>query len=301
MTSIRRLCRTEKILCPWFLHDSETGYCVHYATAATILLRCLGVPARYVTGYYTDVYENEWTTVTSDDAHAWVEIYLNGIGWLRDDPTPAADTPAQTAPEEPIAAPIEPADNQPEDTPPAGDEPPAVPDTPAESQETPQETNKKPVSILCFVWPVLALAAALFLWRALRFSVRMAAIGKGSSNRRAVALYHHICWLARQTKTEVPSDFLEIAEKARFGHHKLNREDLLPMQAHAEQLTDAAARRQALLETGPVSRDLCTWISIERFPMEYSWFMRFSSGEAGTLTMQASRRNVGSHAIPSAF
>lgn len=102
----------------WFLHDSETGYCVHYATAATILLRCLGVPARYVTGYYTDVYENEWTTVTSDDAHAWVEIYLNGIGWLRDDPTPAADTPAQTAPEEPIAAPIEPADNQPEDTPP---------------------------------------------------------------------------------------------------------------------------------------------------------------------------------------
>ena len=51
------------------------------------------------------------------------------------------------------------------------------------------------------------------------------------------SLYHHICWLSRQTKTEVPSDFLEIAEKARFSHHKLNREDLLPMQAHAEQLT----------------------------------------------------------------
>lgn len=221
----------------WFLHDSETGYCVHYATAATILLRCLGVPARYVTGYYTDVYENEWTTVTSDDAHAWVEIYLNGIGWLRDDPTPAADTPAQAAPEEPIAAPIEPADNQPEDTPPAGDEPPAAPDIPAESQETPQKTNKKPVNILHFVWPVLVLAAALFLWRALRFSVRRTAIGRGSPNRRAVALYHHISWLSRQTKTEVPSDFLEIAEKARFSHHKLNREDLLPMQAHAEQLT----------------------------------------------------------------
>ena len=221
----------------WFLHDSETGYCVHYATAATILLRCLGVPARYVTGYYTDVYENEWTTVTSDDAHAWVEIYLNGIGWLRDDPTPAADTPAQTAPEEPIAAPIEPADNQPEDTPPAGDEPPAVPDIPAESQETPQKTDKKSVNILHFVWPVLVLAAALFLWRALRFSVRRTAIRRGSPNRRAVALYHHICWLSRQTKTEVPSDFLEIAEKARFSHHKLNREDLLPMQALAEQLT----------------------------------------------------------------
>lgn len=221
----------------WFLHDSETGYCVHFATAAAILLRCLDVPARYVTGYSTAITANEWTTVTSDDAHAWVEYYFDGAGWYVLDPTPAADTPAQTAPEEPIAAPIEPADNQPEDTPPAGDEPPAVPDIPAESQETTQKTNKKSVNILHFVWPVLVLAAALFLWRALRFSVRRAAIGRGSPNRRAVALYHHICWLSRQTKTEVPSDFLEIAEKARFSHHKLNREDLLPMQALAEQLT----------------------------------------------------------------
>ena len=221
----------------WFLHDSETGYCVHYATAATILLRCLGVPARYVTGYYTDVYENEWTTVTSDDAHAWVEIYLNGIGWLVLDPTPAADTPAQTVPEETVTAATDPIDTPQEDTPPADTEPPAAPDIPEEKQDTPQESVKKPVSVLRFIWPALVLAAALFLWRALLFSVRRTAIRTGSPNRRAVALYHHICWLARQTKTEVPSDFLEIAEKARFSHHKLNREDLLPMQAHAEQLT----------------------------------------------------------------
>ena len=221
----------------WFLHDSETGYCVHYATAATILLRCLGVPARYVTGYYTDVYENEWTTVTSDDAHAWVEIYLNGIGWIVLDPTPAAHTPAQTMPEETVTAPTDPIDTPQEDTPPADAEPPAAPDIPEEKQDTPQESVKKPVSVLRFIWPVLVLAAVLFLWRVLLFSIRRAAIGKGSPNRRAVTLYHHICWLARQTKTDVPPEFLDIAEKARFSHHKLNREDLLPMQAHAEQLT----------------------------------------------------------------
>ena len=221
----------------WFLHDSETGYCVHYATAATILLRCLGVPARYVTGYYTDVYENEWTTVTSDDAHAWVEIYLNGIGWLVLDPTPAADTPAQTVPEETVTAATDPIDTPQEDTPPADTEPPAAPDIPEEKQDTPQESVKKPVSVLRFIWPALVLAAALFLWRALLFSIRKAAIGRGSPNRRAITLYHHICWLARQTKTEVPGEMLEVAEKARFSHHKLNREDLLPLQAHAEQLT----------------------------------------------------------------
>ena len=221
----------------WFLHDSETGYCVHYATAATILLRCLGVPARYVTGYYTDVHENEWTTVTSDDAHAWVEIYLNGIGWLRDDPTPAADTPAQTIPEETVTAPTDPIDTPQEDTPPADTEPPAAPDIPEEKQDTPQESVKKPVSVLRFIWPALVLAAMLFLWRALLFSVRRTAIRTGSPNRRAITLYHHICWLARQTKTEVPPEFLDIAEKARFSHHKLNREDLLPLQNHADQLT----------------------------------------------------------------
>ena len=221
----------------WFLHDSDTGYCVHFATAATILLRCLDVPARYVTGYSAALTADEWTTVTSDDAHAWVEYYMDGAGWYVLDPTPAADTPAQTTPDEPVAAPTEPTDDQPEETPPADTEPPAVPDISEERQEAPQKSGKKSVHILRFIWPVLVLAAALFLWRALLFSIRRTAIGKGSPNRRAITLYHHICWLARQTKTAVPSEFLEIAEKARFSHHKLNREDLLPMQAHADQLT----------------------------------------------------------------
>ena len=221
----------------WFLHDSETGYCVHYATAATILLRCLGVPARYVTGYYTDVYENEWTTVTSDDAHAWVEIYLNGIGWLRDDPTPAADTPAQTMPEDPISAPTGPTDEAHENTPPTDDEPAAKPDIPAENQENLQESSKKSVHILQFIWPVLVLAAVLFLWRALLFSIRRAAIGKGSPNRRAVTLYHHICWLSRLTKTDVPDELKALAEKARFSRHKLAQDELALLQARSDELT----------------------------------------------------------------
>ena len=221
----------------WFLHDSDTGYCVHFATAAAILLRCLDVPARYVTGYSTTLTADEWTTVTSDDAHAWVEYYEDGVGWFVLDPTPAANTPVQTAPEEPVTAPSDPMDTPPEDTLPADTEPPAAPDILEESQETAQKNTKNPVNFLRFVWPVLLLATVLFLWRALLFSIRRTAMGKGAPNRRAITLYHHICWLARQTKTEVPDEFLKIAEKARFSHHKLNREDLLPLQAHTEQLT----------------------------------------------------------------
>ena len=82
-----------------------------------------------------------------------------------------------------------------------------------------------------------AAAAAQLICRGLLFSIRTAAIGQGSGNRRAVTLYHHICWLARRTKTEVPAEFLEVAEKARFSHHKLSREELQPLQDHADQLT----------------------------------------------------------------
>lgn len=58
----------------WFLNESDTGYCVHFATAGTLMLRALGIPARYVTGYYATAYANQTVTVTTDNAHAWLSI-----------------------------------------------------------------------------------------------------------------------------------------------------------------------------------------------------------------------------------
>ena len=72
----------------YFITDGDKGYCVHFASAATGLLNSMGVCARYVTGFVATVdkfvekngaYE---ATVLDSDAHAWVEIYLNGIGWV---------------------------------------------------------------------------------------------------------------------------------------------------------------------------------------------------------------------------
>ena len=223
----------------WFLHDSDTGYCVHFASAAAILLRCMDVPARYVTGYYTTLSAGEWADVTSDDAHAWVEYYVDGVGWYVLDPTPAAEeapAAADTTPDQEPEATPEPdqaSDPQP-DEPVSSDDPSGTtPETPAASAEP----QAKSFHLLQYIWPVLAAAALLFLWRALLFSLRKGAIGQGSCNRRAVTLYHHVCWLAKKTGTEVPAEFLAIAEKARFSHHKLSREDLAPMQQHADELT----------------------------------------------------------------
>ncbi len=80
----------------YFLTESKSGVCRHFASAATLLYRSLGIPARYVVGYSTYATENVRTEVKGADAHAWVEVFIPGLGWVRIDPTPAlsgGDTP----------------------------------------------------------------------------------------------------------------------------------------------------------------------------------------------------------------
>ncbi len=72
----------------WFLFREQKGYCTYFATALAVLCRMQGIPARYVTGYLAMPDKNGYARVTSAHAHAWVEIYLNGFGWLTLDATP---------------------------------------------------------------------------------------------------------------------------------------------------------------------------------------------------------------------
>lgn len=72
----------------YFVGESREGYCMHYASAATLILRELGVPARYASGYHvsTSIFEESGDgykgQIIDNTAHAWVEIYLERIGWV---------------------------------------------------------------------------------------------------------------------------------------------------------------------------------------------------------------------------
>lgn len=92
----------------WFLRESDTGYCVHFASAATVLLRAAGIPARYVEGYMTDI-QAASTEVTEANAHAWAEYFVPGIGWLIMEATPGSGDsqvpPDGTEPTAPSTAP----------------------------------------------------------------------------------------------------------------------------------------------------------------------------------------------------
>lgn len=67
-----------------FLATYKEGVCRHYASAATMMLRMLGIPARYTVGYRVDnVQAGVYKEVTAGDAHAWVEAYVYGVGWIQ--------------------------------------------------------------------------------------------------------------------------------------------------------------------------------------------------------------------------
>lgn len=66
-----------------FLRDYKEGICQHYATAATLLFRTLGIPARYTVGYAGVARANEWVDIKGEQAHAWVEVYIDGAGWIK--------------------------------------------------------------------------------------------------------------------------------------------------------------------------------------------------------------------------
>ena len=73
-----------------FLRDYKTGICQHFASAAVLLYRALGIPARYTIGYASDVSSYLWTDITADKAHAWVEVYVDGVGWVQVEVTAGA-------------------------------------------------------------------------------------------------------------------------------------------------------------------------------------------------------------------
>jgi protein-glutamine gamma-glutamyltransferase len=76
----------------YFLFQKRAGHCEYFASAMTVMLRSLGIPARLVNGFLTGEYNDVGGDfiVRASDAHSWVEVYFPASGWLTFDPTPPA-------------------------------------------------------------------------------------------------------------------------------------------------------------------------------------------------------------------
>ena len=80
----------------YFLTEAKEGVCQHFATSATMLYRAFGIPARYTVGFATTLDPNNDTLLTAKEAHAWVEIYVDGLGWVPIEVTGSAAAPDHT-------------------------------------------------------------------------------------------------------------------------------------------------------------------------------------------------------------
>jgi len=236
----------------WFLRESDTGYCVHFTTATVLLLRAAGIPARYVTGYYFKTTAGQWADVTEDDAHAWVEYYIDGMGWQIMDATPAEVLNTQTQ--------DQPQQEQPQ-SPSTGEEKTNTQDTnqpetaaPEPSQSDPEPQTEAPekttgAAALHVVWIVLFALLALCVWQLLLLSLRKAAMQTGSNNKRAVAYWRHIEFLCKLDKSEPPDELRNLALKARFSQHKLDGSELELLRSFSGQKT-----QQLLADSGWLKR-----------------------------------------------
>ena len=135
--------------------EAKSGYCTHYATAFALIAREAGVPARVALGYApsdaTD--ESGAHVVTMRQLHAWAEVWLDGIGWVGVDVTPAAGGGA-------AATEPEPAPEEPDETPAAPTETPAQPEE-APQQDEPAEKDEEPDAAPVGLWAPVLLALAV--------------------------------------------------------------------------------------------------------------------------------------------
>ncbi|MGC1188911.1 MAG: DUF3488 and transglutaminase-like domain-containing protein, partial [Candidatus Acidiferrales bacterium] len=82
----------------YFLFEKRAGHCEYFASAMTVMVRSLGIPARYINGFLPGEFnqvDSEYV-IRASDAHSWVEVYFPGYGWITFDPTPPSEEPAMS-------------------------------------------------------------------------------------------------------------------------------------------------------------------------------------------------------------
>lgn len=216
----------------WFLEQSDTGYCVHFATAAVVLLRAAGVPARYVTGYKTETAAGEEVVVTTLQAHAWAEYFDPGMGnWVVLEATPADPGQPETPPEKEAGAQTgENAEAETEQ---------ALPEQREETETAePNGGSAQPHLLRRTGEAALALilaAAILVLRRWMLLALRRWRRNRSGANSRALLYWQETERMAGLLREQMPETLTELAEKARFSQHGLEPEELTCFMAYRQQ------------------------------------------------------------------
>lgn len=231
----------------FFLNDSKTGYCAHFASAGVLMMRYLGIPARYVTGYIVQVPASGTAVVKDSDAHAWVEIYLDGYGWYPVEMTPPVGTgdalPVASMeldepenPDEVEDKPAEQEEDKPQEDTPEIDKP-NQPEEDETAQDAPEEP-KPEIAVRNYDWLLYVLLltlalAALLLRRRLRLRARERQLCDANTNAAVIAAYALLVQLEPWGGV-IPEGVTELAQKAKFSQHTITEAERKGICAYAK-------------------------------------------------------------------
>ncbi len=236
----------------YFLTVESRGYCIHYATAACALYRTLGIPARVCEGFLITAEPDTEIIVCGADAHAWVEVYSAGIGWL---PVEVTAGPSESSEENPpdsalmnmepeSEGPSEPENTSPEDN--SSEEASSDPSLPGENRENTvpggQDQGSGGVTddsephgggsfiavlrVLAFLLGAFAVLGLVFFLRfAILSALRQKRLSDLNSRKRAIYLYREAERL-RRFGGEIPDAVRIPAEKSSFSLHEISKDEL---------------------------------------------------------------------------
>jgi len=220
----------------YFLQILQEGYCIHFATTAALMLRALDIPARFVSGYVVNVpmiRVDQPVVITDRNAHAWVEVYYDDIGWLHLEVTPPGagsaipvgrphtpntetTEPTTSPPETPERIPditIPPRDNEPLPTPGAG---PGTGNR--ETDGYPVWLSNLIIAGVCITVCIVTITLRCFIIRRLRKK----RFTQKNTNAAVLSMWRYI---TRVSSGPMPTDIEDLALKARFSQHHLTEEE----------------------------------------------------------------------------
>ena len=208
----------------YFLTQATEGYCVHFATAATAMYRALGLPARMVTGVAFNAQAGVTVTVLGENAHAWTEVYIDGLGWLPVEVTPGSyEGPAiggmdEETEEQPALPSPESQGNEVNER---------LPDSSENKNASHSEESEEPWApgpwLIAFA-SVLLLFLLGFLRYRIKCSIWKRSL-KGSKNKAALSAWRcakRICSYG----SSMPDEIKTAAQKAFYGRGLDSREEL---------------------------------------------------------------------------
>lgn len=232
----------------WFLEESDTGYCVHFATATTVLLRAAGIPARYVEGYLVDAQAGETVTVTQADAHAWVEYYIPNLGWVPLESTPGDSLSDLTSNPQPFLPSQTSDDTQPATEHSTPSQPThATEPTTAKPTEPGDEPPEKPLD-LRWLWISLTVlgcavgltAMVLGQWKLRRY---LRTRKCPDPNTQALRQWQEVRRTARCLRREPPEELEALALRAKFSQHTLTDDELAAFQDWLQSARETLMRK----------------------------------------------------------